>query len=113
LFIAGYGVILTAILRNAFATSIVQDRTDREQVLVDSTLYGHIRNPLYLGLLPFYVGLALWLESYASVILLAVGIAALIARIFVEEKTLRETLPGYAEYMGKVRYRIIAHIWWH
>ena len=26
-------------------------------------------------------------------------------------KTLRETLPGYAEYMKRVRYRLIPGVW--
>jgi protein-S-isoprenylcysteine O-methyltransferase Ste14 len=29
----------------------------------------------------------------------------------VEEKQLKETLPGYCEYMKKVKYRIIPFVW--
>jgi protein-S-isoprenylcysteine O-methyltransferase Ste14 len=35
----------------------------------------------------------------------------LILRILDEEKTLIEELPGYKEYMQKVRYRLIPYIW--
>ena len=38
-------------------------------------------------------------ESYASLIALPVILIGLIARIIVEEKTLRKTLPDYIEYM--------------
>jgi len=31
--------------------------------------------------------------------------------IFVEEKALRKSLPGYAEYMAKIRYRLIPFVW--
>ena len=31
--------------------------------------------------------------------------------IFVEEKALRKSLPGYAEYMVKIRYRLIPFVW--
>jgi protein-S-isoprenylcysteine O-methyltransferase Ste14 len=45
------------------------------------------------------------------VLALPIVLIALVARIFVEEKTLRDTLPGYAEYMTRVRYRLIPLIW--
>jgi protein-S-isoprenylcysteine O-methyltransferase Ste14 len=70
-----------------------------------------VRHPFYVGLLLFLIGLALWLESYASVLAVSVVFAALVARIHAEEKTLQETLPGYPEYMSKVRYRLVPGIW--
>ena len=66
---------------------------------------------MYLGLLLFLAGLALWLESYAGVILLAIAFLPVIARILVEERTLRAMLPGYLGYMGKVPYRLVPFIW--
>ena len=32
--------------------------------------------------------------------------------IIVEEKVLRKTLPGYAEYMEQVRDRLVPFLWW-
>ena len=32
-------------------------------------------------------------------------------RIRSEEKLLREELPGYEEYMRRVKYRLIPYIW--
>ena len=63
------------------------------------------------GLLLFLAGLPLWLESYAGVLALSIVFAALAARIHAEESTLRETLPGYGEYMEKVRYRLVPSVW--
>lgn len=111
LWVAGYGFVMTALFQNAFAVPTVRDQSERGQVLIDTGLYGRIRHPLYLGFLLFLVGLALWLESYASVLALPLVFASLVARIFVEERTLRETLPGYAGYMGKVRYRLVPFVW--
>ncbi len=111
LFFAGFGIVMTAMYQNAFATPIVKDQSERGQVLIDTGLYGRIRHPFYLGMLLFLIGIALWLESYASVLVLPLVFVFLVARIFVEEKTLREILPGYIEYMAKVRYRLIPFIW--
>jgi protein-S-isoprenylcysteine O-methyltransferase Ste14 len=107
----GFGVVLRAHFQNAFAVPIVMDQSDRGQVLVDTGMYARIRHPFYLGLLLFFFGLALWLESYASTAALLLPLVALIARIRVEERTLRDALPGYAEYMERVRYRLVPFVW--
>jgi len=111
LFIAGFVISFFALYQNGFAAPIVKDQSDRGQVLVDSGLYGRIRHPFYSGLLIYFLGIALWLESYMSVLMLPIIFVLLVARIFIEEKTLRVILPGYIEYMAKVRYRLIPLIW--
>jgi protein-S-isoprenylcysteine O-methyltransferase Ste14 len=111
LLFAGFGIVMVALFQNAFAAPIVKDQSERGQVLIDTGLYGRIRHPFYLGNLLFFIGIALWLESYASVLALPFVFVVLVLRIFVEEKTLRESLPGYNEYMGKMRYRIIPFVW--
>jgi protein-S-isoprenylcysteine O-methyltransferase Ste14 len=111
LFLVGFAIIMTAIYQNSFAVPFVEDQTERGQVVVDTGLYASVRHPLYLGVLPFFAGLALWLESYAALIATPVLIGVLVARIFVEENTLRRTLPHYAEYTKKVRYRLIPFVW--
>ena len=56
-------------------------------------------------------GLVLWLESIAALVLLPFVFAPVTARILIEEKTLRRILPGYPEYLGAVRTRLIPGIW--
>lgn len=109
--LAGFAIAMATIYENSFAIPIVEDQSERGQVLVDTGPYARVRHPLYVGLLLFFAGIALWLESYASLIALPVILISLIARIVVEEKTLRKTLPGYIEYMAKVRYRLIPYVW--
>jgi protein-S-isoprenylcysteine O-methyltransferase Ste14 len=38
-------------------------------------------------------------------------IALLVVRIFGEEKLLARDLNGYKQYLQKVRYRLIPHVW--
>jgi protein-S-isoprenylcysteine O-methyltransferase Ste14 len=109
--LAGYGFIWSTLFQNAFAAPIVKDQTGRGQVLIDSGLYARVRHPFYLGILLFFMGLGLWLESYASVLALLLPFAFLVARIQVEERTLGETLPGYADYTRRVRYRLVPFLW--
>ena len=109
--LAGYAAIWTTLFQNAFAAPIVKDQSERGQVLIDTGLYSRVRHPFYLGFLLFFMGLALWLESYASVLALLLPFVFLIARIKVEERTLRETLPGYDDYMKRVHYRLLPFVW--
>ena len=109
--LAGYGIMWTTLFQNAFAAPIVKDQSERGQVLIDTGLYGRVRHPFYLGILIFFLGLTLWLESYAGLPALLLPLAFLVARIEVEERTLRETLPGYADYARRVRHRLVPFIW--
>ncbi len=109
--LVGFAIVSATIYQNAFAIPIVEDQTERGQVLIDTGPYAYLRHPMYFGVLPFLAGIALWLESYASLIATSVILVILIARIVVEEKVLRKTLPGYTEYMEKVRYRLVPFVW--
>lgn len=109
--LAGFVVILAAIYQNSFAIPIVENQSARAQVLVDSGLYARVRHPMYLGILLFHAGLALWLGSYASLLTLLVILLALLTRVVVEETTLRTTLPDYGAYAARVPYRLIPLIW--
>lgn len=109
--LAGYGVMATAVWQNPYAAPIVGDQTERDQVVIDSGLYGLIRHPLYLGYILFLTGLGLWLGSVVSVLVMPVIVAPIVARILIEEKTLRENLSGYAEYMTQVPHRLVPLAW--
>ena len=107
----GYGIMITALYQNEFATPVVRDQSDRGHELRDTGLYGLVRHPFYTGFILFCLGMALWLQSYAALIAGLLPITALIGRIYAEEKILQETLPGYREYMSSTRYRIIPFVW--
>jgi protein-S-isoprenylcysteine O-methyltransferase Ste14 len=111
LFLSGFAVMLTAICQNSFAAPIVENQAERGQVVIDKGLYTFVRHPMYLGMLPFFPGIALWLGSWVALLATPVLLIALIARIIVEESTLRKTLPGYADYMSKVPYRLVPLVW--
>ena len=107
----GYGIMLLALYQNEFATPVVRDQSERGHELRDAGLYGLVRHPFYTGFVLFCIGMALWLQSYATLIVGLLPLTALIGRIYAEEKILQETLPGYREYMSRTRNRIIPFIY--
>ena len=59
----------------------------------------------------FFLGLALWLESYAISLALLLPFLLLSARIKAEERTLGETLPGCAADTRRVHHRLVPFVW--
>ena len=109
--LCGSVTMMAAVWQNSFATPIVGDQSERGQTLVDTGLYGIVRHPMYLGLLLFLLGTALWFQSYPSLIAAPFAFLPILARVSIEERTLRGDLPGYAAYEGRVRYRLVPLVW--
>lgn len=111
LFASGWWITYLALKQNAFAAPVVKHQTERNQVVVDTGLYGMVRHPMYSGGALVMVGMPLWLESYAGALFAAVPIAVLVVRILIEENFLKPELDGYEQYTAKVRYRLIPFVW--
>ncbi len=109
--LVGYGIMLTSVWQNSYATPVVGDQGERGQALIDTGIYSLIRHPMYLGHLFFLFGLPLWLESYLGLLTVPVLFSPVIARILIEESSLVKTLPGYAGYRERVRYRLLPLVW--
>jgi protein-S-isoprenylcysteine O-methyltransferase Ste14 len=63
------------------------------------------------GTLLLLIGMALSLASSWALLLIVPFTPVLVWRILDEERFLLRNLPGYAEYAGTVRYRLIAYMW--
>ncbi len=109
LIVAGWVIAYLALRENAFAATVVKHAA--RQTVVDTGLYGVVRHPMYAGGIPMLIGMPLWLGSYAGALLALVPIAAVVVRALLEERFLRRTLPGYAAYADRVRYRLVPFLW--
>jgi len=110
LFVAGWWVMTLALRANPFAALVVKHQEDRRQVAIGSGLYSLVRHPMYAGAITLFVGMPLWLESYAATILAGIPVGLLVLRIHIEERFLGRELPGYAAYARRVRYRLIPRL---
>jgi protein-S-isoprenylcysteine O-methyltransferase Ste14 len=97
-----------AVWENAFATPAIQQQVG--QKVIDTGLYGVVRHPLYAGNLLFFAGSALWLGSLAALLGVSVILVATLARVAIEERYLRDALPGYRQYARRVRARLIPFV---
>src|SRR5262245_4425440 len=94
-----------ATMDNTYLSTLIRIQDDRGQRVISSGVYGFVRHPLYFGCLLMMVGAPLLAGSVAGLLLTALGLVGLAARILGEERMLRTELTGYAEYQQKVRYR--------
>src|SRR5262249_31431956 len=111
LVIAGWWIISLVFKENAFAAPVVKHQEERHQTVIDTGVYSIVRHPMYAGAALLLIGMPLWLESNAGVLLASVPIGILVVRILIEEKFLRRELKGYDAYTKRVRYRLIPGLW--
>ena len=81
------------------------------QKVIDTGLYGIVRHPMYMVTVLLFLAMPLVLGSVISFAIMLVYIPIIVMRIRNEEKVLAKGLPGYEEYMKKIKYRLIPFIW--
>ncbi len=100
-----------AMMSNRFFSSLVRIQAERGHTVASGGPYRYVRHPAYLGLLAMPLTAALALGSLWSLICGAAAGCLYIARTVLEDRALREELPGYLEYARRVRYRLLPRIW--
>ena len=78
--------------------------------LVTRGPYRVVRHPLYLSYVIAHIGFSLQVWNVATLLLALLGWAAMVCRIRAEERVLSGD-PGWASYVGLVRYRLIPGLW--
>ena len=94
---------------NSFAASNI--RVEKDQRVIDTGPYAYVRHPMYAGAIWLFVGMPLALGSWWSLFLILPFVPVLLWRLLDEERILQRDLPGYTEYMRRVRSRLIPFVW--
>jgi protein-S-isoprenylcysteine O-methyltransferase Ste14 len=100
-----------ATFANRFFAAVVRIQTDRGHQVVDTGPYRFVRHPGYAGLAISAVVVPLLLGSYWAFIPAVLHLVALVIRTALEDRTLRDELPGYEEYTQRTQYRLLPPIW--
>jgi protein-S-isoprenylcysteine O-methyltransferase Ste14 len=66
---------------------------------------------MYAGFLLYALGTPLLLGSWYGLLFALLLVVAVARRAVMEERTLRDELQGYTEYMGQVKYRFVPGVW--
>ena len=66
---------------------------------------------MYSGAVLYFVAIALMLGSLWGLALTPVFFVLFSIRVGLEERVLTGGLPGYADYVARVRYRLVPGVW--
>jgi protein-S-isoprenylcysteine O-methyltransferase Ste14 len=107
LIVPGYTFAGWALAENRFFSTMVRIQTDRGHMVCDSGPYRFVRHPGYAGNVLALPGMVLAFGSVWTIIPVIVALIIAVIRTALEDKTLQEELPGYRDYVRRVRYRLI------
>jgi protein-S-isoprenylcysteine O-methyltransferase Ste14 len=108
---AGYGFAGWAFLENRFFSAVVRIQSERGHVVCDTGPYGIVRHPGYSGTVLSAFAMVLALDSVWTLVPATAAVVISVVRTALEDRTLQRELPGYREYAGRVRYRLIPGIY--
>ena len=100
-----------AMVVNRYFSSQVRIQTDRGQTVVSEGPYRYVRHPGYAGGQLSWLAAPVFFSSIWLIIPMVLVMAANVVRTALEDRTLREELPGYEEYAQETKYRLVPGIW--
>ena len=109
LFLLAYLMWGEVLRENAWLSRTVE--VQEGQKVIDSGLCGVVRHPMYAASVLLFLSMPLILNSILSFLVMLAYLPLIARRIRSEERLLKKELPGYAEYMERVRFRMIPFIW--
>jgi protein-S-isoprenylcysteine O-methyltransferase Ste14 len=106
---AGLALAAWAAATNAYTWS--EATIQRDQTVCSAGPYRFIRHPAYAGLIVQALGVPLLLGSLWALIPGITVAVFMIIQTNWEDRTLQGALPGYRNYVRKVRFRLVPGIW--
>jgi protein-S-isoprenylcysteine O-methyltransferase Ste14 len=101
--------ILLVFREKTFTSATVE--VGQDQKVISTGPYAVVRHPMYSGSFLYLVAMPVALDSWWALVVIVPLIPIFVWRIFDEERFLKHDLAGYAEYAGRVRYRLLPHVW--
>jgi protein-S-isoprenylcysteine O-methyltransferase Ste14 len=107
--VLGFYITFLVYKENSFASATIE--VTPHQKVISTGPYALVRHPMYAGGMLYLLGMPLALGSWWAFVALAAMLPALFWRISKEEQFLSEHLPGYSEYLAKVRWPLIPKVY--
>ena len=111
LILPAFAVATWAMAVNPYFECSVRIQEDRGQRVIESGPYRFLRHPGYAAQAISLIAASLILGSWWGLLPGGLLVLILITRTALEDRTLQEELPGYREYAGQIRYRLLPLVW--
>ena len=109
LFLLSYALYAEVLRENTWLSRTIE--VQEGQQVVSTGLYGVVRHPMYMATLVLFLSMPLVLGSALAFVVFLAYPAIIVKRLLNEEEVLSRELPGYTEYMQKVKWHLIPFIW--
>ena len=109
LFLLSYALYAEVLRENTWLSRTIE--VQEGQTVVSTGLYGIVRHPMYAVTLVLFLSMPLVLGSALAFAVFLAYPFIISKRIRNEEDVLARDLPGYPEYMQKVRWRLFPFVW--
>jgi protein-S-isoprenylcysteine O-methyltransferase Ste14 len=111
IFVPGSALLTWSMVVNPFFEKTVRIQTEHGHRVIDTGPYAYVRHPGYAGLVGWILSTPLLLGSAWATIPAFLAVLGLLIRTTLEDRTLQAELPGYAEYVARVRFRLLPGVW--
>lgn len=109
LFLTAYILYAEVLRENRWLSRTIE--VQEGQTVVSTGLYSIVRHPMYFATVILFLSMPLVLGSIPAFLVFLCYPSIIARRIRNEEQVLSRDLPGYREYCGRVRWRLIPFIW--
>jgi protein-S-isoprenylcysteine O-methyltransferase Ste14 len=109
--VAALALAAWAMHANRFFSSAVRLQSDRGHRVVTTGPYRYVRHPGYTGCICCAIAASFALGSFYALLPLVPALCVIAVRAMHEERFLHDALDGYADYMHRVRYRLVPGLW--
>jgi len=101
----------SAMIANPFFSPALRIQTERRHSVITCGPYRIVRHPGYVAMLVAVPASALAVGSWLALIPAFTFSAVIVRRTALEDRYLRQVLPGYLGYADAVRFRLLPGIW--
>jgi protein-S-isoprenylcysteine O-methyltransferase Ste14 len=111
LMIVGTSGLTWAMRVNRFFSAVIRIQEDRGHHIVSEGPYRFVRHPGYAFWSLRTMGVPLLFGSNWAFIVAGLFVAMFVVRTGLEDRVLRNELPGYREYSNRVRWKLVRGVW--
>ncbi len=105
------GLMFWVIKVNPYSSAAVEIQKERGHKVITTGPYRYVRHPMYVGAILWAASIPLALGSLITFIPVILLTPLLVARTYLEDRTLHKELDGYTAYAEKVKHRLIPGVW--
>ncbi|MFG1796262.1 methyltransferase family protein [Nocardia sp. NPDC049149] len=92
-----------------WSSAITEEKRDRQ--VISTGPFAVVRSPLQTGILLYQGAMPVALGSWWGLVPFAVVLVLNVVALLCMERAMRQMVPGYADYLDRVEYRLVPYVW--